>query len=88
MPKTLICRADHLRERMAEAGADRIFSLVSGYFDFAVETRATWIAIYEHRLPDGEASLEWHQRSLGAIGLFTMQGCLWLAGPSDKRRLP
>jgi AcrR family transcriptional regulator len=43
--------ADHLRERLASAGGDRIRTLVEGYFSFARENPNLWMAIYDHRLP-------------------------------------
>jgi AcrR family transcriptional regulator len=41
------------RERLAAAGPDRIAALVEAYFEFAVTHRNLWMAIYDHRLPDG-----------------------------------
>lgn len=43
--------ADHLRSRLDSAGADRIRTLVEGYFSFARENSNLWMAIYDHRLP-------------------------------------
>ncbi|HEX8482590.1 MAG TPA: TetR/AcrR family transcriptional regulator [Allosphingosinicella sp.] len=43
--------ADHLRDRLACAGDDRIRTLVEGYFSFARENPNLWMAIYDHRLP-------------------------------------
>ncbi len=45
--------AEHLRERLAGSGRDRIRALVAGYFSFARENRNLWMAIYDHRLPSG-----------------------------------
>lgn len=44
---------EHLRDRLDEAGADRIRALVEGYFSFARSNRNLWMAIYDHRLPPG-----------------------------------
>jgi AcrR family transcriptional regulator len=46
--------AEALRERLADAGADRIAVLVESYFDFARANRNLWMAIYEHRVPEGQ----------------------------------
>ena len=45
--------AAHLRNRLAEAGEDRIAVLVRGYFEFAFDNPRTWLAIYEHHMADG-----------------------------------
>lgn len=43
--------ADHLRARLESTDADRIRTLVEGYFSFARENPNLWMAIYDHRLP-------------------------------------
>lgn len=45
----------HLRERVEASRGDRIAALVEAYFDFAREHPRLWMAIYDHRLPDGMA---------------------------------
>ncbi len=45
--------ADHLRSRLENAGEDRIRALVEGYFSFARGNPNLWMAIYDHRLPEG-----------------------------------
>lgn len=50
--------ADHLEARLAESDGDRIALLVEGYFSFARTHRNLWMAIYDHRLPAGEAMPE------------------------------
>ncbi len=47
--------ADLLRERLADAGPDRIAALVEGYFAFAERHPDLWSAIFAHRLPPGMA---------------------------------
>lgn len=53
---------DHLERKVAEGGVDRIRTLVEAYFDFARDHPKLWMAIYDHRLPDGltmpEADME------------------------------
>jgi AcrR family transcriptional regulator len=44
---------DYLRQRVEGGGNDRIRALVQAYFDFAREHPRLWMAIYDHRLPDG-----------------------------------
>jgi AcrR family transcriptional regulator len=44
-----------LKERLAAAGSDRIAALVEAYFDFAAAHPNLWMAIYDHRLPEGMA---------------------------------
>ena len=43
--------AAYLRERLAEAGEDRIGMLVHAYFEFAQARRNLWMSIYDHRMP-------------------------------------
>src|SRR3569832_888139 len=52
--RTFSLWAAFLRERLAQGGADRIRSLVEGYFDFALANPNLWSAIYDHRLAEGE----------------------------------
>lgn len=56
--QTFVLWAEHLRNRLGEAGDDRIRALVEGYFAFAHEHRNLWMAIYDHRLPEGMAMPE------------------------------
>jgi len=52
--RTFALWAEWLEKRLSGvAGAERIKSLVQGYFDFAEANPNLWAAIYEHRLPDG-----------------------------------
>ena len=51
--RTLALWAEHLRDRLAAAGDDRIRALVCGYFEFARDNPKAWIAIYEHHMADG-----------------------------------
>ncbi len=50
--------AAHAADRMRKSGADRIRTLVESYFTFAREHRNSWMAIYDHRLPEGAAMPE------------------------------
>ncbi len=59
--RTLTLWADYLKARLAEAGDDRIASLVRAYFEFAARNPKTWIAIYEHHMADGAAAPDWYQ---------------------------
>ena len=45
--------ADHLRARLAGERDDCIRALVEGYFSFAEANPHLWMAIYDHRLPEG-----------------------------------
>ncbi len=59
--RTLTLWAAHLRARLGESGADRIATLVRGYFEFAIAHPRSWIAIYEHHMADGGAAPDWYQ---------------------------
>ncbi len=53
--RTFALWADELESRLAAGGSDRIASLVRAYFDFARRNANLWMAIYDHRLPEGAA---------------------------------
>jgi AcrR family transcriptional regulator len=59
--RTLALWGDHLRQRLAAPGGDRIATLVDGYFDFAAREPRAWIALYEHHMADGAPAPEWYQ---------------------------
>ncbi|MCW3846317.1 TetR/AcrR family transcriptional regulator [Sphingomonas sp. LB-2] len=46
--------AEAMRARLDAGPADRIAVLVESYFSFAAENPNLWMAIYDHRLPEGE----------------------------------
>ena len=52
--KTFELWAQGLEAELANGGEDRIASLVSGYFNFALDNPLIWSAIYEHKLPEGK----------------------------------
>jgi AcrR family transcriptional regulator len=43
-----------MRARLDADPADRIAVLVESYFDFAATNPNLWMAIYDHRMPEGE----------------------------------
>lgn len=45
----------YLRNRIERSDGDRIRALVEAYFEFAREHPRLWMAIYDHRLPEGMA---------------------------------
>lgn len=52
---------------VARAGAGdspeaRLLALAAGYVAFARENRRLWSALFEHRLPEGVATPDWHRR--------------------------
>ena len=49
---------EYLGQRVEGGGSDRIRTLVEAYFGFAREHSKLWMAIYDHRLPDGMAMPE------------------------------
>jgi len=56
-----------LRARLAGARSDRIGELVRGYFDFAMQNRNAWAAIYDHRLPDHDDIPDWYVATVGEL---------------------
>lgn len=59
--------AAHLRACLERGGADRIRSLVEGYFSFAFANPNLWTAIYDHRLPEGIELTEDDHNRRGAL---------------------
>lgn len=51
--RTFVEWAAWIAGRLDQAGEDRIAVLVNSYFDFAATNRNLWMAIYDHRLPEG-----------------------------------
>jgi len=51
--RTFVEWAAWIAGRLDQAGEDRIAVLVDSYFDFAAANRNLWMAIYDHRLPEG-----------------------------------
>jgi AcrR family transcriptional regulator len=51
--RTFVEWAASIAARLETAGEDRIAVLVDSYFDFATANRNLWMAIYDHRLPEG-----------------------------------
>ena len=48
--RSFVLWADHLQQRLAEGGSDRIKALVEGYFEFARDNPRLWTAIYDHHM--------------------------------------
>ncbi len=65
--RTLTLWAEHLRERLAHSGEDRIATLVRAYFEFALQNPRIWIAVYEHHMADGGAAPQWYQDLAAAL---------------------
>jgi AcrR family transcriptional regulator len=55
---TFVLWSHALEQQLEYGGSDRIASLVKGYFAFALDNPLTWSAIYEHRMPEGDALSE------------------------------
>jgi len=51
--RTFVEWAAWITERLKAVDGDRIAVLVDSYFDFAANNRNLWMAIYDHRLPEG-----------------------------------
>ena len=51
--RTFVEWAEWIAQRLEAAEGDRIAVLVESYFDFATAHPNLWMAIYDHRLPEG-----------------------------------
>lgn len=49
-----------LAEAPERSATDRLRNLAQGYLRFAIENRNLWKALFEHHLPDGHATPQWH----------------------------
>jgi len=65
--RTVTLWAAYLREQLRDAGGDRIECLVRSYFAFAHSHQNSWAAIYDHRLPKGEAMPERYGAVIGDL---------------------
>jgi AcrR family transcriptional regulator len=65
--RTLQLWSTYLRERLDEAGEDRLACLVQAYFAFAAQNPRTWIAIYEHHMADRGAAPDWYQETVADL---------------------
>ena len=65
--RTFLMWAAAMRERLTENPSDRIAVLVDGYFRFASENPNLWMAIYEHRTPEGEELPERYRKQRGEL---------------------
>jgi AcrR family transcriptional regulator len=59
-------RAD-LETHLEDRRQDRLRAAIDAYFDFALTHRNAWTALYDFRLPPGEAMPEEYQRKVTAI---------------------
>lgn len=60
-----------LSEVEGAAPADRLRHLARGYLRFALENRHLWMALFEHKLPDGREVPRWHlEEHLFLIGFI------------------
>ncbi|WP_444463156.1 TetR/AcrR family transcriptional regulator [Rhodobacter capsulatus] len=62
--RTLTRLGATLTEAVAGAGSPQaaLLALAARYTDFAVENRALWLSLFEHRLPEGRDFPDWHRQ--------------------------
>lgn len=62
--RTLARLGASLSEAMAGATGPEaaLQALAARYIDFALENRALWLALFEHRLPEGRDFPDWHRQ--------------------------
>jgi AcrR family transcriptional regulator len=65
--RTLRLWSAHLKTQLAAARGDRIACLVKAYFEFAEQNPRSWIAIYEHHMPDWGAAPDWYQETTAEL---------------------
>lgn len=83
--RTFVLWAEHLRAALDAAGEDRIRALVEGYFAFARNRSNLWMAIYDHRLPEGMAMPENDARERAILTNIVMaEVAAALDAPADE----
>lgn len=53
--------------RLQEAQTDRLAQAIEAYFEFAINHRHAWTALYDFRLPEGEPIPEFYAKKVTAI---------------------
>lgn len=82
--RTLASWSLYLEARLAEAGEDRIEALVRAYFAFARAQPKSWAAIYDHRIPAGDAMPDFFVAALSELtGIVVAEVARAL--PEDRR---
>ena len=57
----------HLEARLAGATENRLYGAIEAYFEFAILHRNLWTALYDFRLPEGEAMPDYYEQKVRAI---------------------
>ena len=65
--RTLERWADALRTGLHDASGDRIEAMARAYFNFAAANPQAWAALYDHRMPPGQAVPDWYRAALAAL---------------------
>ena len=65
--RTFSLWAASVRAELAANPRDRIAVLVDSYFSFAADNPNLWMAIYDHRIPDGEELPERYRAQRGEL---------------------
>ncbi|MDB5704060.1 MAG: TetR family transcriptional regulator [Sphingomonas bacterium] len=86
--RTFTVWAKWLRDKLAVAGEDRIAALVAGYFDFAARNPRLWMAIYDHRLPDGTEMPEGYRRKRAGLTGIVEEEIARVLPPETRDRAP
>ncbi len=68
--------------RRVENDREMLEVMAIAYADFAIENQNAWVALFEHRMPDGKQEPQWHKEefhrliSMIVIALrYAMRGC-------------
>ena len=86
--RTLRAWTAFLEARLQAEQDDRIATLIHGYFDFAVENRNRWMALYDHRMADKITLPEAFTSAFAAlIALLQRQVAAERSGRSDTETL-
>src|SRR3954471_10902029 len=87
--RTFVSWAAAIQARLDAAGdGDRIAILVESYFDFAATNRNLWLAIYDHRMPEGEPFPENYAKQRRALTGIVEAEIARILPPGKRKQAP
>lgn len=86
--RTFVHWAAWIAARLERADEDRIAVLVDGYFDFAAANRNLWMAIYDHRLPEGAAFPDRYAQDRRTLTVIVEREIARVLPPERAERAP
>lgn len=86
--RTFVIWADQLEAALHGKTEGRIETLVKSYFDFAADHPNLWMAIYEHKIPDGSSIPDDQQAMRGRLTGIVIAEIEAILSPDEKEKAP